>query len=312
VRAGSYGLLSGLAAIWGLSFVFFRVGVPLLGGFLFVELRLLLAVPALLAYAVARRTLRSDLGSLRRRWKDYVIIGVANTALPFSLIAFAELTLPASLASVLNATTPLFSVLLAVPMAHRPLTARRVGGVALGLVGVVVLVQAGPLPFDLVVLRAAAMSLLAAVLYAVGTHLTRLRLTDVPSAEIALNQTLIGTFLLVPLALLELPTARFTAAAVVSVVAIALVCTAFAYLIFFHLVQSEGATQAVSVTFLVPIFGVAWGEIFLGEPVGPGLLVGTAMVLAAVALVNDLFGSRRRAEAGGPVTATPPPLAPGT
>jgi hypothetical protein len=106
MRRGQYGLLVALASVWGLSYVFYRVGAPALGPALFVELRVLTAGGVLAAYLVARVGLADSWRRIRRQGREYLVLGALNAAVPFTLIAFGELTLPASFASVLNATAP--------------------------------------------------------------------------------------------------------------------------------------------------------------------------------------------------------------
>lgn len=133
-----------LGAVWGLSFIFIRVGVPQLGPFFLMVLRVGLAVLALLPFAVAL----GRVPELRKRWRQFVVMGFLNAAVPFSLIAFAEITITASLAAILNSTTVLFSVLVAAAFLGDPLTRRKLAGVAMGMVGVAVLVGLDPLPLN--------------------------------------------------------------------------------------------------------------------------------------------------------------------
>src|SRR6266511_4101545 len=218
MQAGDLGRLIVLAALWGGSFLFIRVAAPVLGPIVLVELRVLIAGLALLIYvATTRRAIE-----LRARWRQYLIIGALNSALPFVLISTAELRLIASFAAILNATSPLFGAIIAAVWLKDTLTARKIGGLILGIAGVATLVGWSPI------------SLSAGVLL------------------------------------------------------LALGSTALAYLLYFRLIIDIGPARALTVTFITPIFGVAWGALFLGEQIAIGTVVGCVIILAGTALVLGL------------------------
>jgi drug/metabolite transporter (DMT)-like permease len=286
MRNEEYALLVVLAAVWGLSYVFYRVGAPLLGPALFVELRVLLAGVVLVGYVAAQGELSQRWRRIRARARDFWVLGVLNAGLPFTLIAIGELTLPASFASVLNATAPLFSALLAVPLLGQVISARQSGGIALGLLGVVVVVGAAPFALSTAVLVATALTLIAAFSYGLGAVYVRRRMREVDPTDLSMGFLLASTVLVAPFAVVEVPSARVTAPAVEAVLGIALLSSALAYLIYFRLLQSAGPTSALSVTFLMPIFGVVWGFLLLGEALGVGLVVGIGVILVGVGLVT--------------------------
>ena len=148
-----------LGAIWGSSFLFIRVAVPALGPFLLVELRVGLAALALAPFAVAL----GRVPEVRSYWRQFLVVGMLNAAVPFSLIAFAEIEITASLTAILNSTTVLFSALVAAVWTGDPLTARKIFGVVLGILGVAVLVGLDPLPLNGPVLLAVGAALAAAL-----------------------------------------------------------------------------------------------------------------------------------------------------
>jgi len=294
MRREEYALLVVLASVWGLSYVFYRVGAPLLGPALFVELRVLLASVVLVGYVALRGELTTRWQRIRNRSRDYWVLGALNAGVPFTLIAIGELTLPASFASVLNATAPLFSALLAVPLLGQSLSVRQSGGLALGLVGVVIVVGAAPFTLSTTVLIATALTLVAAFSYGLGAVYVRRRMRGVDATDLSLGFLLTSTLLVAPFAAVEVPSARFTLPALEAVLGIALVSSALAYLIYFHLLQSAGATSALSVTFLMPIFGVVWGFLLLGESLGVGLVAGIGVILVGVALVTTRTAASNR------------------
>jgi drug/metabolite transporter (DMT)-like permease len=304
VKPRDLALLLLLAAIWGASFLFIRVAAPVLNPVVLVELRVLLAGVALLGYSAAMRRVPSFLGQERR----YLALSALNAAIPFTLVATAALYLTASNVAILNATTALCTAVVAAVWrreARDRLTPRKVLGLMLGVVGVAVLVGWDPRPVTPQTLLAVGAVLLAALSYAFGAVYPGRYLQGAPPLALALGQQ-IGTGLLVLPAAVATAPARWPPATVVaSVVALALVCTAFAYVLYFQLLGRIGPANTNTVTFLVPLFAVFWGVLVLREPLGPGTLAGLAIILASVGLVTGVrFGPRRSptptsAEPGG-------------
>jgi drug/metabolite transporter (DMT)-like permease len=164
MRPRDFAGLALLGALWGGSFLFIRVAVPALGPFLLVELRVSLAAAALLLYALAAG--RGP--KIRRRWRSFLILGFFNAAVPFSLISAAEIHLTASLAAILNSSTVMFTAMVAAIWMGDVLTARKLVGIVLGIVGVTVLVGWDPIPLNGVVLLSVAAMLVASLSYALG------------------------------------------------------------------------------------------------------------------------------------------------
>jgi drug/metabolite transporter (DMT)-like permease len=286
MRRVDYLLLLLLAAMWGLSFVFYRIGAPALGPALFVALRVGISGAVLFAAVAFSPELRSGLGRIRDRWRAYFVLGAVNAAIPFTLIAIGELRIPASYASILNATAPLFSVVFGAVLLGRSILPRQALGIALGIVGVALLVGVAPFPVTLPVLLSVLASILAALAYGLAAIFVRERLSSETAVNLSVGQQFTATVWLVPFALAELPSAQFTAPAIESVLGIALVSTVLATVIYFRILQNAGATQALTVTYLTPVFGVAWGSLLLGESVGLGIVGGVGTILIAVALVT--------------------------
>jgi drug/metabolite transporter (DMT)-like permease len=282
MRAADWLMLTVLAAIWGASYLFIRIAAPAVGPLPLMAVRVLLAgaVLAALAAALGRRPSRLD------RWRDYLLLGLVNAAVPFTLIAAAELYVTASLAGIVTTTAPLFSALVAAAWLKDRLTARTVLGLLLGTVGVAVLVGWSPLPLGPELVLSVAALLAAAFCYGLGAVYTRAAFRGVPLLGLATAQQLAaGAELLLPaLATTRAPWPQ-PLPVVLSILALALLSTALAYLIYFRLIERVGPTRALMVSILVPFFGVLWGVLFLGEPVTPGTFAGLAIVLAGVALV---------------------------
>ncbi|MBD0355180.1 MAG: DMT family transporter [Rubrobacteraceae bacterium] len=290
MRPKDLGALMLLGALWGGSFLFIRVAVPALGPFVLMELRVGLAVVALTLYVVVV----GRLSKLRSRWREFLIIGTVNTAIPFSLIAAAEIYLTASLAAILNSTTVLFTALVAAVWMGDPLTRRKVVGVILGIVGVAVLVGWDPIELSGVILLSVGAMLAASLSYALGAVYIKRTFKGIPPLSMSLGQLTGGAIILLPLAAASLPGERPSAAVTLCVLGLALLSTAVAYLLYFRLIENVGPTSTVTVTLLVPLFGLLFGVLLLDEPFGWGTLAGLAIILSSVTLVTgiDLGGTR--------------------
>ena len=264
-----------LAGLWGGSFAFIRVAVPELGALWLAFARVALAFPALFVLALGRRAVPSFLA----HWRSYAVIGIVNSALPFALFSFAEEYIGASTAAVLNATSPFFGAVVAALWLKDALTLPKLAGMGLGLAGVVVLVgwQAEPLTGTTLVASLACLA--AAFCYGVASVYAKRNMRDVPSAAMALYSQLTAAIVLAPaLTFVPLPSSP-TPLVVGNVVALALGSTALAYLLYFRLIATIGPARALTVTFLIPLFGVLWGYLFLGEPLALNTLAGCALIL---------------------------------
>ncbi|HEY7240243.1 MAG TPA: DMT family transporter [Burkholderiales bacterium] len=271
-----------LAGLWGGSFVFIRVAVPALGPLWLAFFRVALAFVALFALAVFRRSVPT----LRERWRDYLVVGAVNSALPFALYCFAEQYVSASTAAILNATSPFFGALVAALWLKEPLTLRQLSGMALGVAGVAWIVgwHAGPMTQSALIATFACLA--AALCYGVGGVYAKVRMTGVPTSAIALYSQLAATLLLAPAALATpLPQAPGLLIAL-NVVGLAVASTAYAFLLYFRLIANVGPTRALTVTFLIPLFGVLWGVAFLGEPLSSNMLLGGMLILAGTWLAT--------------------------
>ena len=240
-----------------------------------MNLRVLLAALPLVLYA----RLFTRLPHLWSRWKSYLLLGTIHAALPFTLIAFAELRLPASLAAILNATTPLFTAVVSAFWLHDRMTAKKVLGVLLGIIGVVVLVGWSSLSLTPLVLLSVGASLLAACSYGIGGVYTKIAFQKESPLALAIGQQLAAGIILLPFALTSIPTQFPSLQVMLAILALALLSTSVAYLIYFHLMATVGPTSTLSVTFLVPVFGLLWGALFLKEQLTIGWLVGLGIIL---------------------------------
>ncbi len=285
------GALLLLSALWGASFIYIRVAVPALGPFVLVELRVGLAavVLALCAALVGR------LPKLRRRWRQFVLLGAVNVAIPFSLISTAEINLTASLAAILNSTTVMFTAVVAAVWMGDALTARKLVGVALGIVGVTVLVGWNPITMNWTVALSVGAMLAASLAYALGSVYAKRTFADSPPLAIASGQLTAAAMLMLPLAAVSAPEQSPSTIVVLSVLGLALPSTAVAYMLYFRLIANVGPTSTSTVTLLVPLFGLLFGVVLLDEPVGVGTLAGLVLILSSVTLITGLGATRPKA-----------------
>jgi len=279
--------LVALAAMWGASYLFMRYAVPQLGPVRMIELRVLLGGALLAAFLAATGV---AIG-WARHWKDFLFVGVVGLAMPFVLIAEALTAIDASTAAILNALSPLFASVFAAIWIRDPLTIPKMAGIALCLAGTMVLVGWTPSPMTSKQLIAASMSIAATALYGFTIVYTKLRLTGATPMGTSVGTLLMAAATLAPFALVidaPRPFADVTMAAWASTIALAIVCTAVAMILYYRLIADVGPVKAITVTLLVPVFGMIWGLIFLGEPVTPGRVAGCAIILAGCALILGL------------------------
>jgi drug/metabolite transporter (DMT)-like permease len=323
MRVREYGMLFALALIWGASFLFIKIGLREFSPATLVAGRLFFSVLTLGLVVAFNRSL---IAGWRRYWRLGVLVAVVNIFLPYMLITWGETHISSGTASVLNATTPLFTVPLAqlwLGQNHEALTLRRGLGVIIGFLGVALLI--GPSALDVFSGHAGDIwgevaVLVAALCYAFGSLLSRgftgsARLvgplgTQIPALILALG---IAVFWLPPTHVPDLtnPTVIEAIAAIATLGALG---TGVAYLIYFWLIYHVGATRTSLVTYLLPCTALIWGLIFLGEQIAWYTIVGLALVLFGTMVTNGTirFARRRRAatsvevaSSGGAVVGVP-------
>jgi drug/metabolite transporter (DMT)-like permease len=282
--------LFALAAIWGGSFLFMRIGAPVLGPAVLIEYRVLFAALFLFAVGLFLKK-RLD---LKAHWKHYLILGFFNSALPFVLFAFAARTLSASVLSVLNATAPMWGALLGAAWSRQRIGPRTALGLVCGTAGVAQLVG-----FDSVAARpgagvAVTAALLAALSYSIASLYAKSAKSVEPFANAHGSMWAAALFVVPVLPFFPQP-GEPTLGVMGAVLALGVLCSGIAYLLYFRLIAEVGTTSALTVTFLNPVFGILWGALFLGEVVGWYTVVGSAIVLVGTALVTGFVPRFRRA-----------------
>lgn len=296
-----------LAALWGGSFLFMRISAPVLGAVPTAFGRVLLGAFGLLALVLLLRVRLSFHGKLGAA----LALGVINSGIPFLMYALAARVLPAGYSAILNAMTPLMGVLVGMACFGERMTGARAAGVLVGLAGVAVLTRTGPLDVSGAVLWGVAACLLATFCYGLAGFLTRCWITargGLDSRIVALGSQIGAVLMLLPFAALDvstrsIPWGEVEAPVWMSMLALGLLCTSAAYILFFRLIADVGPLKALTVTFLIPLFGVFWGWLILGEAATLAHALGGGMIAAALWLVLRPIPDARLA------TAAPPPAA---
>ncbi|EWC40518.1 DMT family transporter [Stutzerimonas stutzeri] len=280
--------LLALAAIWGASFLFLRVIAPVLGTFPTAFFRVLLATAGLLVILLLMRTRWEFQGKLGL----CMVLGMINSGVPFALYSVAAQLVPAGYSAIFNATTPMMGVLIGALFFAEELTLTKLIGVFSGLGGVALLMRIGPVPVDTDLLLGALACLGATACYGFGGFLTRRwigRDSGLDSKMVAFGSQVGATLCLLPLFGLSLlnaaPASWGDATVWLSLLGLGLVCTAFAYILYFRLLADIGPVKTLTVTFLIPPFGVLWGVLLLGEPWSWAYVQGGALIALALWLI---------------------------
>ena len=277
-----------LAALWGGSFLFIRVSVASFGPFPLMLMRTAIGALVLLPFLLRGERLRE----LRANAGRIALIGVTNSALPFVLYGYAMLRLSAGYSSILNATVPFWSALVAFAWMGERISRLRVIGLVVGFAGVLVLVW-GRLGFAGEGLGMPIVAVLGATLsYGIASVATKKYLAQVDSMTGAGGSLVFAAAALLPFAALAWPTDSPGALAWLSAVLLGVFCTGFAYVVFFRLIERIGSVGAVTVTFLVPAFAMLWGALLLDEEVTVRMLAGAAIILVGTSLTTGLLAGR--------------------
>jgi len=275
-----------LGAIWGGSFLFLRLAVDDFGPVPLVEVRLALGSLLLLPFL-----LRDRAQFTLQRWPMMALIGALNSALPFLLFAWAAERAPAGVGAIANGMTALCAALVGFLFFHEKLNARQSVALVAGFAGIIVLASG----------RMAGMSVgwasiagaAASLMYGLGVHMARRHLQGLPPAALASVTLGSGALLAAPFAVATWPAQAIPLASWLSAGALGVLCTGIAFVMFYRLIGKIGANRASIVTYLIPPFGVAWGWLFLKEPVTATMFIACALILGSVALSQGWGAARR-------------------
>lgn len=277
--------LVALAALWGASFLFMRMGASEFGPVALAAVR----VTGATLFLLPLLALRGQAAVLRAHWRPIFVVGVLNSALPFLCFSYAALSITAGLSSIFNAATPLFGALIAWVWLKDRLTPSRILGLAIGFGGVLWLA------WDKASFRpggsgwAIVACLAATCCYGLAASYTKRRLTGVAPLAVATGSQLSAALLLAVPAMLFWPAAMPSSTAWLAAALLALACTGVAYVLYFRLIASIGPANAIAVTFLIPVFAVLWGWMFLGEAITGAMVAGCLVILAGTGLTTGVL-----------------------
>lgn len=276
-----------LAAIWGSSFLFLLLAVRDFGPVPLIEMRVGISAAFLLVLTM----LAGKMKALRTHWKAIFLCGIFNAALPFVCLAYAAQTMTAGTLSVINAMVPLFGSLIARVWLKERLSWSRVLGLVLGFAGIMVLVS-GDLSFSSGGQGVAILvALCGPLFYGIAACYTTKYLQGVEPLACATGSMISATLVLLPLAIWTWPATPISGVAWLSTIALAILCTGIAYVIFYRLIANVGASRAITVTFLVPVFGVFWGVAALNEVLTLQVALGAGIVLSGTLLATGFVGA---------------------
>ena len=269
--------LTVLGAIWGGSFLFMRVAAADFGALPLVEARLALGGLVLTPFLWRARAQFTAV-----LWLRITGIAAINSVVPFALFAWGAERAPAGIGAITNAMTVMFTTLVAWLLFGERISMRRIVGLTAGFVGVAILASGKTAGAD--VTLAALAGTAAAVCYGFGINLVRRYLTGYPSGAVAAANLLVGALLLAPLALYNWPHHPIAAASWISAVLLGVLCTGIAFVFYYRLIARIGAPRTATVTYLIPLFGVIWAWLLLGEPLTFTMAAAGALILAGVAI----------------------------
>jgi drug/metabolite transporter (DMT)-like permease len=291
-----------LAAIWGASFLFIRLSVSQLGPVPLAFARVLGATALLLPLLVKR----GEWSALQQHAPRIAVVGLMGTAVPFMLFGVAALALSAGTLAIFNATTPVWGALITFVWLGERFTRLRVLGMVISFLGVAWLV------WDNITTRAASTAVSpivaalagsgAALCYGFSAAFTRKYLQGVPAMAMATGSQITATVVLAIPAFFLWPSTPISGLAWLSVLALAVLCTGVAYVLYFRLIAHMGASQTANVTFLIPFFAAVWGVLFLDEPITAAMVVAGSLILLGTSLSTGMVKAKGPSQASTKIT----------
>jgi len=289
-----WGLILALAAMWGASYLFIKVAVEDIPPAAMTELRVLIAGTLLFGYVAVRMGAGQAVRELRRAWIPCAVLGVINAALPMGLVAWGETHIDSSVAGIAQSTVPLFTFVLAAKfLPHEPVGIVRIAGVAVGFLGVALL--AGfPTEGGWWALAGTLAVVVSSLSYASGGVYGQLQVHDTPGPVLATGNMLAAAVVLLPLAIADPPTEVPGTTALAGLAGLVLIPTFAGQLVLFRVLRLHGSRKLSIVTYLMPMFAVAYGALLLDEPVTAAMIAGFSLIVVGAALASGqrFFGLR--------------------
>ena len=262
-----------------------RVVAPVLGPVLTADLRVLIGGGALWVYF---KVTGFDL-QWRRHWKQFLVVGLSNAAIPFLMYAFAARHIPASYSAILNSAAPMFGAIFSAIWLNDRLTMSRITGLVIGFIGVTLVANVKPTEVDSYFVVAIVACLIATVCYGFNAAYVKRFAQKTPPRAIACASQLVGALILLPIVPLGGTPGPISMIVILNLLGLALICSAVAFLMYYRLIANIGATKALTVAFLMPAFGMFWGALFLGEKITLPMIAGTLLILLGTGLVLKVF-----------------------
>jgi len=271
-----------LATLWSLQYIFMRLSVPTFGAPIVADGRAIFSAIFLVPWMLF--VLRQEIG-MRTHWRDYLWVAMVNNVLPFLCLAYAATGIPASYLAVMNGMVPLWSAVIAAPVLKERLSGWRIAGFLLGMAGVALIVNLGPIALNAHTITAALAGVAGTAFWGWAGVVIRQRTGRVPAMGLATGSILFCALILSPAMAQMPPPSTWTPIAVGALIALGLLVSGVAYLPFFTLVRDIGPTRTLTVGLAVPVLGIFWGWLLLGETVTLPMLLGAGLVLLALGLV---------------------------
>jgi len=287
-------ILFGLGAIWGAAFMLIKIIVADVAPATLVAVRI--AITAIVLWVVMRSS-GVSLPRTRQDWQNFYSVGMFGLVIPFLLISWGQRLIPSSTTAILGATTPLFTALINIFTRNDDkITVERVVGLTIGFVGVLIAigittVSNGSWAGELCVLG-------AAVCYAISALYSRRVFGGMAPIVPSTGQMVASTSLLIPIALVwdGIPTAWPSTTSIVALLILAVVCTAVAYIMYYHLISTIGATKSSMVSYLIAPFGVVYGFVFLQEAITSNALIGLVIIIVGIGIAGGSWRALLRRE----------------
>ena len=278
-----YLMLIMLSAIWGASFLFLRISSPVFGPFFLIEMRVVSALLVLLPVCIVMGKSHEILSN----WRPIFLLSLCNMTIPFCLLAYATLSIGAGFASIINSTVPFFTAIIAFAFWQQRLSLLAIVGMFIGFSGVVLLmvVYSGPLSLNASLLPIAA-GIVGSIFYGLAINLMAQYLPAVSGVAITTGSLMFSSLTLLPLALWKMPEVMPTGSIWLSVLALGIICTGFAFVLFYRLISRIGSNLAVTNTFMIPLFSLFCANLFLAEEVTFSMLFACTLVLTGVGLTT--------------------------
>jgi drug/metabolite transporter (DMT)-like permease len=279
-----------LAAIWGASFMFTKLTVPQLGPYSTASIRLLIGGIFMLIYFV----ITGFNPEVKKYYKEYFIIGVLNSGIPFTLFAYAAQHLPASLLAILNSTAPLFGAVFSAIWLSDKLNFQKILGLILGMCGVALTTNITSVNITNSEILSIGLCLVATMCYGLAGVYMKKKTSHINSTGITGIAQLFGGAFIFPTVFLSDKAFNFNLPVTINILCLAILCSAIAYLLYYKLVKDVGPTKALTVTFLIPVFGILLSVIFLGEHISLNMIGGIILILLGTSLVLNLVKLRSK------------------